>query len=77
MATFGMFSLWVALFSSLKPLDVHRGVAAADNVGPLAAASPCEGGIEHVDPGHHPQCALGVFRVLIRLIRRDPRRVQG
>jgi hypothetical protein len=38
MPTFGMPSLWVALFSSSKPLDVHGGVASADRDGPLAAS---------------------------------------
>lgn len=52
--TFGMSSLRVALFSPLKPLDVHGGVASADSDGPLAAASPQEGGIEQVGPGTSP-----------------------
>lgn len=40
--TFGMPRLWVALFSSLKRLDVHGGVASANSDDSVAAASPQE-----------------------------------
>lgn len=56
--TVRMPSLWVALFSSSKPHDVHGGVASADRGGTLAAASPQEGGFEQVGPRlpHPPMC---------------------
>lgn len=69
-----MSSLWVALFSPWKPLDVPGEVAAAGQLGPLEAASPHEVGIEQV---YLPQCVLGVSRGPTRLIQSDPRRVWG
>lgn len=59
MLTLRMSSLWVALFSPWKPLDVPGKVAAVGCVGPLEAVSPHEGGIEQVEPRLHPPVCLG------------------
>lgn len=75
--TFGMSSLRAALFSPLKPLDVHGGVASADSDGPLAAASPQEGHIEQVGPRPPPPVCLEGLQGSLLDEFSGPRRVCG